>query len=99
MVTNMIIFFSSQNMYALLDPGAAHSFISCKFISKLSVLQHKLNKGHSIKMDLLSLEISDFYIILRMHWLTKHCAFMDYFKRKMTFKVLIDKEIEFRGER
>jgi hypothetical protein len=24
---------------------------------------------------------------------------MDYFKRKMTFKVLIDKEIEFRGER
>jgi hypothetical protein len=48
MVTSMIIFFNSQNMYALLDPRATHSFISCKFISKLSVLKHKLNKGHSM---------------------------------------------------
>jgi hypothetical protein len=40
-VANMITL-NSHKLYALLDPGATHSFISCRFDSKINVLKSKL---------------------------------------------------------
>ena len=61
MVANMITL-NSHKLYALLDPGAAYFFISCRFDSKINVPRSKLKLGLVVSTPLKEIvDINDVY--------------------------------------
>ena len=52
-----------------------------------------------LKANLISLEMSDFDVILGMDWLSNHRVLMDCFTKKIVFKKLGYPELEFEGDR
>ena len=52
-----------------------------------------------LKANLITLEMSDFDVILRMDWLSNHRASMDYFTNKIVFKKSGYPKLEFEGDR
>ena len=56
-------------------------------------------EGIVLRANLIPLEMSDFDVILRMDWLSKHNAVIDCFSKIVTFKKSRDLEFTFQGER
>ena len=52
-----------------------------------------------LKGNLISLEMSDFDVIMGMDWLSNHRASMDYFTKNIVFKKLGYPELEFEGDK
>ena len=52
-----------------------------------------------LKANLISLEMSDFDVILGMDWLSNHRVSMDCFTKKIVFKKLRYPDLEFEGDR
>ena len=55
--------------------------------------------GLELKVDLMSLELYDFDVILGMDWLSKHKTQVDCFTKTMTIQGIGDKRVVFKGER
>jgi len=55
--------------------------------------------GLELTVDLLSLELYDFDVILGMDWLSKHKAQVDCFTKTVTIQGIGDKRVVFKGER
>jgi len=55
--------------------------------------------GYETKVDLISLELHDFDIILGMDWLSKYKALIDCYSKTFTFQIPEDKRIVFEWER
>jgi hypothetical protein len=120
-----MITLNAQQVYALLDPGATHSFVSTKFIHKLNMSKCILQKGltvstplgervdinekyrgcnvqiggQNLQVDLISLTIQDFDVILGIDWLGKHHVNMDCYNKIVTSNVTEGKKVEYKGER
>ena len=52
-----------------------------------------------LKANLISLEVSDFDVILGMDWLSNHRVSMDCFTKKILFKKSGYPELEFEGDK
>jgi hypothetical protein len=104
---------NNLNMHLLFDPGATHSFIARRIVTKLRkgvevvergfvigtpmgnmVETHKLYvgvgvslAGYGTKVDLISLELHDFDIILGMDWLSKYKVLIDCYAKIVTFQI------------
>jgi hypothetical protein len=55
--------------------------------------------GQNLQVDLITLTIQDFDVILGMDWLGKHHANMDCYNKIVTFNVIEGKKVEYKGER
>jgi len=55
--------------------------------------------GLDLRVDLMSLELYDFDLILGMDWLSKHKAQVDCFTKTVTVQGIGDKRVVFKGER
>jgi hypothetical protein len=114
-----------MQVYALIDPGPSHSFVSYRIVNNLHVLSSNLGIGVTVstplgenihiddiyrgvklyigglklRVDLMSLELYDFDVILGMDWLSKHKAHVDCFTKTVTIQGIGDKRVVFKGER
>jgi hypothetical protein len=114
----------TMQVYALIDPGASHSFVSYIIVNNLHVLSSNLAVGVMVctplgenihiddiyrgvklyigglelRVDLMSLELYDFDVILGMDWLSKHKAQVDCFTKTVTIQGIGDKRVVFKGE-
>ena len=107
-----------MHIFALIDPGASHSFVSYRIMNNLGVgvtVSTPLGEnihiddiyrraklyigGLELKVDLMSLELYDFDVILGMDWLSKHKTQVDCFTKTMTIQGIGDKRVVFKGER
>lgn len=43
---------STMQVYTLIDPGASHSFVSCRIVERLHVVPHKLRMGVTVSTPL-----------------------------------------------
>ena len=51
-----------MQVYTLIDPGASHSFVSCRIVERLHVVPHKLRIGVTINTPLReNINIDDIY--------------------------------------
>jgi len=57
------------------------------------------NEGHDMEVNLMSLELHDFDLILRMDWLNTQKAQMDCFAKMVTLQGVDEKKMIFKGER
>jgi hypothetical protein len=56
-------------------------------------------EGHDIEVNLMSLELHDFDLILKMDWLNTQKAQMDCFAKMVTLQGVDKKKVIFKGER
>ena len=112
MITGKLLI-NSCEVYALLDTGSTHSFISPACAQRLNWTPEKLDFDLSVEtplgdiaiistiykscpvqinnltlpIDLNSLEINEFDVILGIDWLTNHYAKIDCFQKVISFHI------------
>ena len=107
------LFINSREVYALLDTGSTHSFISPACAQRLNLTPENLDFDLSVEtplgaivitstvyksslvqinslilpVDLISLEMYEFDVILGINWLTTHHAQIDCFHKIISFHI------------
>jgi len=57
-----------MQVYALIDPGASHSFVACRIVNSLHVLFNKLGVGVTVSTPLReNIDIDDIYRGLKLY--------------------------------